>query len=165
MGGAVEEGESLTVIGRMLELGGPAPDFTLDHFDGSTMAPVSLGDLAGSTVVLNVVNSVDTPVCDVQTRRMDGLLPGAKVLTVSMDLPFALARWTSAAGVTHPAVSSHRSEDFGRNYGVLIKEWRALQRSIFVIDGAGRLVYAEYVHDQMQEPDYDAAVAAAAAAG
>ena len=165
MGGAVEEGESLTVIGRMLEPGGPAPAFTLDHFDGSTMAPVSLGDLAGSTVVLNIVNSVDTPVCDVQTRRMDGLLPGAKVLTVSMDLPFALARWTSAAGVTHPAVSSHRSEDFGRNYGMLIKEWRALQRSIFVIDGAGRLVYAEYVHDQMQEPDYDAAVAAAAAAG
>ena len=65
------------------------------------MAPViSLGDLAGSTVVLNVVNSVDTPVCDVQTRRVDGLFPGAKVLTVSMDLPFALARWTAAAGVS-----------------------------------------------------------------
>lgn len=165
MGGAVEEGESLTVIGLVLEPGGPAPDFALDHFDGSSMATVSLTDLAGSTVVLNVVNSVDTPVCDVQTRRMDDLFPGAKVLTVSMDLPFALARWTSAAGVTHPAVSSHRSEDFGREYGVLIKEWRALQRSIFVIDGAGRLTYAEYVHDQMQEPDYDAAVAAATAAG
>ena len=165
MGGAVEEGESLTVIGRVLEPGGPAPDFALDHFDGSSMATVSLTDLAGSTVVLNVVNSVDTQVCDVQTRRMDDLFPAAKVLTVSMDLPFALARWTSAAGVTHPAVSSHRSEDFGRDYGVLIKEWRALQRSIFVIDRAGRLTYAEYVHDQMQEPDYDAAVAAATAAG
>ena len=161
----MEAGESLTVLGRMLEVGQPAPDFTLDHFDGSAMAPVSLTDLAGSTVVLNVVNSVDTPVCDVQTRRVDDLFPGAKVLTVSMDLPFALARWTSAAGVTHPAVSSHRSEDFGRDYGVLIKEWRALQRSIFVIDGSGRLAYAEYVTDQMQEPDYDAAVAAAAAAG
>ena len=164
-GGAVEEGESLTVAGQMLEPGGPAPDFTLDHFDGSAMSAVSLGDLAGSTVVLNVVNSVDTPVCDVQTRRVDDLFPGAKVLTVSMDLPFALARWTADAGVTHAAVSSHRSEDFGRDYGVLIKEWRALQRSIFVIDGAGRLTYAEYVHDQMEEPDYDAAVAAAAAAG
>lgn len=161
----MEAGESLTVLGRMLEVGQPAPDFTLDHFDGSSMAPVSLGDLAGSTVVLNVVNSVDTPVCDVQTRRVDDLFPGAKVLTVSMDLPFALARWTSAAGVTHPAVSSHRSEDFGRDYGVLIKEWRALQRAIFVIDGSGRLTYAEYVADQMHEPDYDAAVAAAAAAG
>ena len=163
-GGAVEEGESLTVVGQMLEPGGPAPDFTLDHFDGSAMSAVSLGDLAGSTVVLNVVNSVDTSVCDVQTRRVDDLFPGAKVLTVSMDLPFALARWSADAGVTHPAVSSHRSEDFGRDYGVLIKEWRALQRSIFVIDGAGRLIYAEYVRDQMEEPDYDAAVAAAAAA-
>ena len=161
----MEAGESLTVLGRMLEVGQPAPDFTLDHFDGSSMAPVTLGALAGSTVVLNVVNSVDTPVCDVQTRRVDDLFPGAKVLTVSMDLPFALARWTSAAGVTHPAVSSHRSEDFGRDYGVLIKEWRALQRAIFVIDGSGRLTYAEYVADQMHEPDYDAAVAAATAAG
>ena len=158
-------GGPLTVLGRMLEVGQPAPDFTLDHFDGSAMAPVSLADLAGSTVVLNVVNSVDTPVCDVQTRWVDDLFPGAKVVTVSMDLPFALARWTSAAGVTHPAVSSHRSEDFGRAYGVLIKEWRALQRSIFVIDGTGRLTYAEYVADQGLEPDYDAAVAAAASAG
>lgn len=148
----------------MLEPGQPAPDFTLDHFDGSGMSAVSLHDLAGSTVVLNVVNSVDTPVCDVQTRRVDDLFPGAKVVTVSMDLPFALARWTAAAGVSHPAVSSHRSEDFGRDYGVLIKEWRALQRSLFVIDAAGRLAYAQYVTDQGQEPDYDAAVAAAAAA-
>ena len=148
----------------MLEPGRPAPDFTLDHFDGSGMSAVSLHDLAGSTVVLNVVNSVDTPVCDVQTRRVDDLFPGATVVTVSMDLPFALARWTAAAGVSHPAVSSHRSEDFGRDYGVLIKEWRALQRSLFVIDAAGRLAYAQYVTDQGQEPDYDAAVAAAAAA-
>lgn len=164
VGGAVDAGQPLTVAGALLQPGVPAPDFTLDHFDASGMTFLSLGDLAGSTVVLNVVNSVDTPVCDVQTRRMDDLFPGAKVLTVSMDLPFALARWTAAAGVSHPAVSSHRNEDFGRAYGVLIKEWRALQRSIFVIDGAGRLTYAEYVTDQGEEPDYDAAVAAAAAA-
>ncbi len=161
VGGAEEDGQSLTVVGRMLRSGDPAPRFTLDHFDGSTMSSVALHDLAGSTVVLNVVNSVDTPVCDVQTRRVDGLFPGAKVLTVSMDLPFALARWTAAAGVAHPAVSSHRSEDFGRDYGVLIKEWRALQRSFFVIDGDGRLVHTEYVQNQMDQPDYDAAVAAA----
>jgi thiol peroxidase len=160
-GGAVEEGERLTVVGRMLQPGEPAPDFSLDHFDGTAMKTVSLGELTGSTVVLNVVNSVDTPVCDIQTRRIDDLFPGAKVLTVSMDLPFALARWTSEAGVTSPAASSHRSEDFGRDYGVLIKEWRMLQRAMFVIDGDGRLVHAEYVHDQMEQPDYDAAVAAA----
>jgi len=160
VGGAEEEGRSLTVLGSMLRPGETAPDFTLDHFDGSAMSSVSLGDLTGSTVVLNVVNSVDTPVCDIQTRRVDSLFPGAKVLTVSMDLPFALARWTLAAGVTHAAVSSHRSEDFGRHYGVLIKEWRALQRSVFVIDADGRLVHVEYVRDQMEQPDYNAAVAA-----
>ena len=159
-GGAEEDGQALTVVGRMLEPGEPAPGFTLDHFDGSSMRSVSLGDLAGSVVVLNVVNSVDTPVCDVQTRRVDSLFPGARVLTVSMDLPFALARWTSAADVTHAAVSSHRNEDFGRDYGVLIKEWRALQRSIFVIDPQGRLAYTQYVPDQNDEPDYEAAVAA-----
>jgi thiol peroxidase len=160
-GGAQEDGHPLTVVGRMLQAGEPAPDFTLDHFDGSAMTFISLADLAGSTVVLNVVNSVDTPVCDIQTRRVDDLFPGAKVLTVSMDLPFALARWTSASGVTHPAVSSHRSEGFGRGYGVLIKEWRELQRSIFVIDGDGQLLHAQYVTDQNEQPDYDAAVAAA----
>ncbi len=161
VGGAVEDGQALTVLGEMLEPGDSAPDFSLDHFTGSSMDTVTLADLAGSVVVLNVVNSVDTPVCDVQTRRVDSLFPAAKVMTVSMDLPFALIRWTSAAGVTHPAVSSHRSEDFGRDYGVLIKEWRALQRSMFVIDRKGRIAYAEYVPDQMNEPDYDAAVDAA----
>ncbi len=160
VGDAVDGGQALTVVGSTLRPGDPAPDFALDHFDGSAMRSVSLGDLAGSVVVLNVVNSVDTPVCDVQTRRVDGLFPGAHVLTVSMDLPFALARWTSAAGVTHPAVSSHRSEDFGRAYGVLIKEWRELQRSLFVIDGDGRIAHAEYVGDQGTQPDYDAAVTA-----
>jgi len=165
VGGALEDGQSLTVLGRMLEPGDAAPDFALDHFTGTSMDTVRLADLAGSVVVLNVVNSVDTPVCDVQTRRVDSLFPGAKVLTVSMDLPFALIRWTSAAGVAHPAVSSHRSEDFGRDYGVLIKEWRALQRSVFVIDGNGRVVHAEYVPDQMHEPDYDAAVAATSTVG
>jgi thiol peroxidase len=164
VGGAFEEGQSLTVLGRMLRPGEAAPDFTLDHFDGSSLDTVRLGDLAGSVVVLNVVNSVDTPVCDVQTRRVDTLFPGATVLTVSMDLPFALARWASAAGVAHAALSSHRSEHFGRDYGVLVKEWRALQRSVFVIDPAGRLVHAQYVADQMDEPDYDAAVAAVATA-
>ena len=77
-----------------------------------------------------------------------------------MDLPFALARWVSANGVSHPAASSHRSEKFGHHYGVLIKEWRALQRAIFVIDGEGRITYVEYVLDQDHEPDYDAASAA-----
>ena len=160
VGEAVGAGMPLTVAGRRLEPGEAAPDFVLDHFDGSSMRFLTLADLAGSVAVLNVVNSVDTPVCDVQTRRVDALFPEATVLTVSMDLPFALARWTAAAGVSHPAVSSHRTEDFGRDYGVLIKEWRELQRSLFVIDRDGRIAHTQYVADQDDQPDYDAAVAA-----
>ena len=81
--------------------------------------------------------------------------------TVSMDLPWAMARWNAAEKVAHQGLSSHRDDRFGRDYGVLIKEWRLLQRAVFVIDPEGRIAYAEYVNDQMLEPDYDAALAAA----
>jgi thiol peroxidase len=165
VGGAVEAGQPLTVVGHRLEVGDKAPAFELDHLQGTDFGAIRLSDLAGSVVVLNVVNSVDTPVCDVQTRRLDAELGGGKVdrvqlVTVSMDLPFALARWVSANGASHPAVSSHRSEKFGHHYGVLIKEWRAFQRSIFVIDADGKVAYVEYVLDQDHEPDYEAARAA-----
>ena len=113
--------------------------------------------------VLNVINSLDTPVCHVETRRWQDLLgdaPGVKLYTVSMDLPFAQLRWCGAESVGHTALSSHRSERFGVDYGVLLKEWRLLQRAVFVIDADDRIAYAEYVADQMQEPDYDAAMAA-----
>ena len=81
--------------------------------------------------------------------------------TISMDLPFALARWQAAEGVAHGVLSSHCSEQFGQDYGVLIKEWRLLQRAVFVIDQHDQLVYVEYVADQMREPDYIAAIEAA----
>ncbi|MEA2702105.1 MAG: thioredoxin-dependent peroxiredoxin [Actinomycetota bacterium] len=166
-GGAEEAGQPLTVVGTRLEVGDDAPDFELDYLSGSDFGVIRLADLAGSVIVLNVVNSVDTPVCDVQTRRLDTDLTGdagpegVQLVTVSMDLPFALARWVSANEVRHPAASSHRSEKFGHDYGVLIKEWRAFQRSIFVIGSDGKVSYVEYVLDQDHEPDYDAAEAAA----
>ena len=166
-GEAFEFAERLTVVGRKLQAGEQAPEFTLEHFDPaeSAMKQVSLADSAGSVRLLNVVNSLDTPVCHVETRRWEGLrgdLPaGTTVYTISMDLPFAQARWQTAEGVAHQSLSAHKSEDFGREYGVLLKEWRLLQRAVFVIDRAGRIVHAEYVPDQMTEPDYDAAVAAA----
>jgi thiol peroxidase len=165
-GEAYEMGERLTVVGRKLEPGEMAPDFTLETFDEHTGAlrSVRLADTAGQVRVLNVVNSLDTPVCHVETKRWDGLraqLPdGAVVQTISMDLPFAQARWKAAEGVTHEALSAHKSEQFGSAYGVLIKEWRLLQRAVFVIDGDGRIIHAEYVRDQMREPDYDAALQA-----
>jgi thiol peroxidase len=166
-GEAFELGEQLTVVGRKLEPGEIAPEYQLESFDAEagTMRAVRLVDTAGAVRLLNVVNSLDTPVCHLETRRWDSLrvqLPeNIVVQTISMDLPYAQARWKAAEGVTHEALSSHKSEQFGRDYGVLIREWRLLQRAVFVIDGDGRLVYVEYVPDQMREPDYDSAVQAA----
>jgi thioredoxin-dependent peroxiredoxin len=169
-GEAFELGERLTVIGRRLELGDPAPPFELDCLDApdGAIASVSLADSRGEVRLLNVINSIDTPVCHVESRQWESLLAGvrrgARLYTVSMDLPFALARWRAAEGVRHQLLTAHRDERFGRDYGVLIKEWRLLQRAVFVIDGADRIVHAEYVADQMQEPDYPAAMAAVEAA-
>lgn len=167
-GEAFEFGEQLTIIGKKLQPGEPAPDFTLDYFDPGpeTMSAVHLKDSAGKVRLLNVINSLDTPVCDRETRRWDefrgkDLGDEVVVYTVSMDLPFGQARWCKAEGVTHQALSSHRDEQFGRDYGVLLKEWRLLQRAVFVIDAQDRIVHAEYVADQMREPDYDVAIAAA----
>ena len=160
-GEAFEFAEQLTVLGPRLKPGDPAPDFVLDHFDAATsaMGTVRLADTAGRVRLLNVVNSLDTPVCHVETKRLgtmptDALPPEVCVYTVSMDLPFTQARWQAAEGVTHTMLSSHRSEQFGRDYGVLIKEWRLLQRAVFVIDPDDRIVHAEYVADQMQAPNW-----------
>jgi thiol peroxidase len=166
-GEAFELGEALTVVGDKLAPGDAAPDFTLETFDaeGQAIRQVSLADSAGQVRLLNVVNSLDTPVCHIETRRWDGLradLPADVTLyTVSMDLPFAMARWQSAESVGHQMLSAHKDEAFGRDYGVLIKEWRLLQRAVFIIDRDNRIAYADYVADQMREPDYDAAVHAA----
>jgi thiol peroxidase len=164
-GEAFELDEQLTVVGHKLQPGDPAPDFALEHFDGSSMQTVHLTDATGRVRLLNVVNSLDTPVCHVETRQWENLRhelpPSVVVYTISMDLPYAQARWQAAENVSHAALSTHKDEQFGRDYGVLIKEWRLLQRAVFVIDPTGRIVYAEYVPDQMREPDYAAAMAAA----
>ena len=163
-GEAFEFDEKLTVVGRKLEPGEKAPDFELEHFDGLAMKMVGLNNSKGNVRLLNVVNSLDTPVCHVETRHWDKLRaqmpPGVAVYTVSMDLPFAQSRWQSSEGVEHSALSSHKSEQFGTDYGVLLKEWRLLQRAVFVIDANDKIVHAEYVPDQMREPDYDAALKA-----
>jgi thiol peroxidase len=165
-GEAFELDARLTVIGKKLQVNEPAPDFSLDHLDPSdgTMHHVTLADSAGHIRLLNVINSLDTPVCHVEThqweKRRNEFPPEVVVYTISMDLPYAQERWQKAEKVTHAALSGHRSEKFGQDYGLLIKEWRLLQRAVFVIDGQGRIAYAEYVNDQMQEPNYEAALAA-----
>ena len=142
VGEAFELGEQLTVVGSKLQVGQDAPDFELDQFDRDAMRSIRLGDTAGSVRLISTVNSLDTPVCDVETRRWNDLLGDVPtetaVFTVSMDLPFAQARWRSS-GDGHALLSAHRSEQFGREYGVLIKEWRLLQRAVFVIDRDGKV--------------------------
>ena len=166
-GEAFEFDEQLTVVGGKLQLGDTAPEFELDCFDpkNEEMVKVRLSDSAGSVRLLSVVNSLDTPVCHVETHRFEdsrqNLPPDVRVYTISMDLPFAQARWHQQENVSHRSLSSHRSEQFGRDYGVLLKEWRLLQRAVFVVDKNDRIVHAEYVTDQMTEPDYDAALEAA----
>ena len=167
VGEAFELDERLTVVGGKVRTGDTAPDFDLDSFDpiNANMQSVSLADSSGMVRILNIVNSLDTPFCHAETRYWEkvraGLPSNVSVYTVSMDLPFAQARWRTAEGITHQTLSAHRSEQFGQDYGLLLKEWRLLQRAVFVIDSDGRLVHAEYVADQMQEPDYSAAITAA----
>lgn len=166
VGEAYELDEQLTVVGRKLGHGDPAPDFALDSFDAETgaMNTVRLADSAGHVRLLNVINSLDTPVCHLETHHWDAALrdlpPGIVLYTISMDLPFAQARWQATEKTAHLALSAHRDEAFGRDYGVLLKEWRLLQRAVFVIDADDRIAYAEYVPDQMTEPDYAATLAA-----
>jgi thiol peroxidase len=125
---------------------------------------VSLADSKGMVRLLSVVNSLQRPVCQCVTRQWEALsadLPAyACIYTVSMDSPQMQARWQDTAGVLHQALSAQRSEPFGQDYGVWLKEWRLLQRAVFVIDRHDRLVYAEYVADQRGEPDYTAALQA-----
>jgi thioredoxin-dependent peroxiredoxin len=169
-GAVTEFGRPLTVLGSALAVGDAAPPFTLEWLPSPAdeVREIELSSTAGEVRLLHVVLSVDTPVCNRGLHRFDQMntsLPDdVHVYTVSMDLPYAQARLNRSEGVQHRALSAHRSEDFGRDYGVLIREWRLLQRSVFVIDREDRIVYAEYVTDQLQEPDYEAAVAAARAA-
>ena len=170
-GAATEFGQALTVLGTALAVGDVAPPFTLDWLpapDDETRR-VELSETAGDVRLLHVVLSVDTPVCHRGLHRFDELressLPeDVHVYTVSMDLPYAQARLIRTENVQHRSLSAHRSEDFGRDYGVLIEEWRLLQRSVFVVGRDDRLAHVEYVVDQIQEPDYGTAVAAARAA-
>jgi thiol peroxidase len=165
-GEAFEAGEQLTVLGAKLRPGEKAPAFALDFLDpAGSMHTLRLADSAGTVRVLSTVNSVDTPVCNVETRRWESLRQDLPTLvtfyTVSMDLPFALARWQEQQEGNHQLLSAHREEAFGSAYGTLIKEWRLLQRAVFVIDAQDQIVYAEYVSDQMAEPNYEAALEAA----
>ncbi len=161
-GAATFKGNPLTLIGPDIKVGSKAPEFQVLAQD---LTPITLGTFKGKTLLISVVPSLDTPVCDEQTRRFNqeaAKLPNVEILPVSMDLPFAQKRWCGAAGVDRvKTASDHRDASFGRAYGTLIKELRLLSRSIFLIDASGVVRYVEYVPEVTAHPNYDAALAAA----
>lgn len=161
-GATTMRGNPLTLIGPELKAGDKAPDFSLLSND---LKPVTLADSAGKVRILSVVPSLDTPVCDTQTRRFNeeaAKLGNVEILTISMDLPFAQKRWCGAAGVDKvKTVSDHRDASFGAAYGTWIKELRLESRAVFVVDKDGKLAHVEYVKEVADQPNYDAALAAA----
>ncbi len=157
-------GTPYTVLGPELKVGDPAPDFqTIDN----SLKAVNLASTGNGVRIFSVVPSLDTPVCDAQTKRFEeeaGKLPNLNIYTVSMDLPFAQKRWCGAFGVDHvKMLSDHRDGSFGQAYGTLIKDLRILSRAIFVIDAQNKLRYVEYVKEVGDHPDYEAALSAAKA--
>lgn len=156
-------GNPLTLVGDELTVGSKIPD--LELLDNSLNA-VKLSSYKGKVLIVTAVPSLDTPVCDVETRRFNqeaaSLGPSMRVLTVSMDLPFAQKRWCGSAGIEWvQTLSDHRDARFGTGFGVLIKELRLLARAIFVVDREGIVRYTQLVKEISQEPNYDAAIEAA----
>lgn len=156
------KGGPVTLLGPEIKAGQPAPNVELTANDLST---VQLSSFKGKVCVVIAVPSLDTPVCDTETRRFNkeaaNLGDDVVVLAVSTDLPFAQARWCGAAGVKNvQTLSDHRDAAFGASYGVLIKGLRLLARAVFVIDKQGVVRYTELVKEVANEPDYDAALAA-----
>ncbi|OCS88338.1 thiol peroxidase [Caryophanon tenue] len=152
----------VTLLGTEVKVGDKAPNFSILAND---LSPVTLEDTAGKIRLISVVPSIDTGVCDQQTRKFNEaaaeLGENVVVLTVSVDLPFAQKRWCAAAGIENvQTLSDHRELSFGQAYGVAIEELRLLARSIFVVDAEGTVTYVEYVSEATNHPDYDAAIAA-----
>ena len=159
------KGNPVTLVGNEVKVGDTAPDFTVLAND---LSPVTLADSKGSVRIISVVPSLDTGVCDQQTRRFNeeaASLEGVRVLTISVDLPFAQKRWCGAAGVDRvQTLSDHRDLSFGTAYGVVIKELRLLARAVFVVDKNDKVVYVEYVPEVTNHPNYEAAIEAAKSA-
>jgi thiol peroxidase len=156
-------GNPMTLVGPELKAGQKAPGF---NSVGKGMAPVRLDQFKGKVKIIATIPSIDTPVCDAETRRFNeeaAKLPGnVEILTISMDLPFAQARWCGAAGVDKvTTLSDWRGAEFGQKYGALIKELHLLTRAVFVLDRDDKVVHAEYVKEIADHPNYEAALAAA----
>ncbi len=159
------KGNPITLLGNEVKVGDQAPNFTVLAND---LSPVTLDNTKGTVRIISVVPSIDTGVCDQQTRRFNeeaANLENTTILTISVDLPFAQKRWCGAAGIDKvQTLSDHRDLSFGEAFGVAIKELRLLARAVFVIDKNDKVTYAEYVSEATNHPNYEAAVEAAKAA-
>lgn len=159
---ATFKGNPITLIGPELKVGDKAPDFKLNK---DLLTEVSLADFKGKIKLISVVPSLDTGVCDAQTKRFNeeaaNLGDNVVVLTVSVDLPFAQSRWCGANNVDRVVtLSDYKTNHFGEAYGVLIKEFRLNMRSIFVVDENDTIRYVEYVKEMTDHPDYEKALEA-----
>jgi thiol peroxidase len=156
------KGNPVTLVGPELKVGAKAPDFTVVD---NGLAPVTLASSAGKIRIISTVPSLDTPVCDTETRRFNqeaaGLPENVVVLTVSLDLPFAQKRWCGAAGIDRvTTLSDYRERSLGTAYGVVIKELVLLSRAVFVVDPQDVIRYIQIVPEVTSEPDYAAVLAA-----
>lgn len=155
-------GNPVTLLGSEVKVGDKAPNFTVLAND---LSPVTLEDSKGSVRLISVVPSLDTGVCDAQTRRFNeeaAKFDNVQILTISVDLPFAQGRWCGAAGVDKvQTLSDHRDLSFGEAYGIAIQEHRLLARAVFVVDSNDTVTYAEYVSEATDHPNYEAAIEAA----
>jgi thiol peroxidase len=160
------KGNPLTLVGNEIKVGDTAPDFqTLD----AALQPVKLSDYKGKVLVISTVPSLDTQICDLETKHFNDdakkLGDDVSILTVSMDLPFAQKRWADEADVKNLQLASdHKDSSFGMAYGVLIKELRLLARTVFVIGRDGKVKYIQYVKETASEPDYNEVLEAVKAA-
>lgn len=154
-------GHPVTLVGDEIKVGAGAPDFTALNTD---LSPFSLSSTAGHIRIISVVPSIDTSVCDIQTRWFNEeatKLPNVKIISVSVDLPFALKKYCAAQGIENiHTVSDHKDLNFGLNYGFVIDEFRLLSRGLIVVDAAGIVRHVEYVANIGDQPDYDAALRA-----
>ncbi|MCL2618615.1 MAG: thiol peroxidase [Defluviitaleaceae bacterium] len=155
------KGNHLTLSGTQLQAGDTFKDFAVAKND---LSPLTLGDTSGVRIFLTVP-SLDTPTCDTEVREFNkraGELPNVSICTVSLDLPFAQARWCGAAGVASVITASdYKDRSFAEATGTMIKELGLLTRAAFVVDASGKVVYAEYVAEITEEPNYEAILGAA----
>ena len=152
------KGNALTLVGPALKVGDTAPDFTAVD---AGLQPVKLSNFKGQTVVISAVPSLDTPVCEIQTKRFNQEAAGlaAKVLTISVDLPFAQKRFCDANKINGVTVlSDYKDRDFANKYGLFIKELALVARAVIVVDKDGKISHLEIVKEVTTEPNYAAAM-------